>query len=218
MQLAGVYADQLQKKGKIVAAVRLLDGLLSCAKANPNNAALQQKSAELKGQPEFNKQLEEEKKANAEGQKLSQELGAQIMTQDLKWWSATVSDLNNKGKGNTPTACMYRRVTNFLGLISYMATTRYMQGGDLAHADNTRKIFRMLDPQNPDGWYLEAVYDLKRNDAAAALQALKKCADAGYNQPADILADADLAPVRNSPEFAAIIAQVRANYMEAKTQ
>jgi hypothetical protein len=217
-ELAGTYATQLAAEGKPAAAVRFLDEVVASTKANAANTVLQQQSSTLTASSAYRQQLAEEQKVRQDESRICQELGARVMSEDLNWWRHTYDDLKAKAAGTGAIAGMYRRAISYLGFVAFMATSRSVQSGDMKRAVITTQLFRMLDAQNPDGWYLEAVNLVHNNKIEEALAALKKCAEAGYNQPADILADPQLASVRALPSFTGVIERIRNNYLAASTQ
>jgi len=142
-----------------------------------------------------------------------QQLGAQFTSHDEKWWAATIADMNAKSKNSKDIqiAHMNRRVLSYLGLVAYMNTNHAISTDDLSHAQTYLNVFKMADPKNPDGSYLQATLYMKKNDPSHALASLSNATTLGYNDVSQLNTDPIFASLHSNPDFTSIINDAKKN-------
>ena len=106
---------------------------------------------------------------------------------------------------------MYHRLLNYLGLVGYMQCSHALNTGDLSHAADYLKIFKLTDPKNPDVSYLSAICHMKKGDAQLAIAELNDAANNGYSEVGTLVNEPALGGLRNNADFRKVLEKVRAN-------
>ncbi len=162
------------------------------------------------------------KKASAEFQKLlpaeqaqKQELASAFAAHDEQWWSNKITAMNQQisHAKTLQEANATRRVLAYLGFVSYMAVSQAMAAGDMEHTGRYLHIFKMADPKNPDCAYFNAIFNIKKGDAEAALTALNEAATLGYSDIAQLINEAAFAGLQKDVAFQQVVERVRNNHL-----
>jgi len=100
----------------------------------------------------------------------------------LDWWKATLiklDDLANNQSGLE--ADSYARTKAFLGILLYSKTSAAVSGrGNAKLLPKYLEVYRMLEPENPDLYFFEAVYKYALGDNDATIESLKKALQFGF--------------------------------------
>ena len=106
---------------------------------------------------------------------------------------------------------MNRRLLNFLSLLSYMYAKNAFKQNDLNLAGAYLNIYEKVDADNPEVYYLKAVRLMRLDQPDAALEALKKAADYGFNELERIKKSRDFLPLHGDIRFQKVLNAVENN-------
>ena len=201
--------------GEWIKEHELLDGLVKALEGLTDISACKKQSADLVAGEGFKNAITLQEQLQGIELNGQQELVKQFTTQDEKWWTKKVAELNQNAH-NAKTkqeSQMNRRLLNYLGLVSYMNTTHALNAGYLANAANYLKVFKMADPQNPDCGYLAAVYYMKKGNQQQAISSLNEAASAGFNDISQLITDPAFSSLQNDAGFKKVENKVRGKYI-----
>jgi len=100
--------------------------------------------------------------------------------EDLHWWKSEIEQLK------TPVEDIFqerqkKRLTAWLGLMSYMMVNRALAQNDPAQAQKNIDIYRTVEPENPEHAYLNARVMMQTGDEAKAFEYLEQAVALGFN-------------------------------------
>jgi len=100
----------------------------------------------------------------------------------LDWWKETIDKLDklsNQKQGLE--ADSYARTKAFLGILLYSKTAAAVGGRSNAKLlPKYLEIYRLIEPQNPDLYFFQAVYRYALGDNTAAIESLRKALQFGF--------------------------------------
>lgn len=162
---------------------------------------------ELKNTPAVQKELRRENDDFKRGQALQQSYMEAMATKDTPWWTAEMKrlrkiseDLKNKNE-----ALLYKRVFSFLSIGAYSYSNNAIKTNQLEQARHFVTIYRLVDPENSETAYMQAIVEVRSNNNEAALQALDKAIALGFNDMDRLLADTDLSKLSQMEGYSRII-------------
>jgi len=200
ISMAVASKDFIKEQQLLAGAIKVLNGLSDVS-------AYQKQLTELLNANNYKAAVEQQTQLQ-QLELSSQQSFAQEFTQhDDKWWAQQINSLRHSVKTAKTQyeAQMYQRLINFLGLLCYLNTDHALNTGDLTNAGVYLKVFKLADPQNPDCYYLSAIYYMRENDRQQAIAALKDAAKLGYSDVALLLTNPVFDPIQADPAFKDII-------------
>ncbi len=101
----------------------------------------------------------------------------------ISWWKNEVDVLKDKIKNeqNEDTKYMYIRLNNFLSMLGYIFTDRSINQDNIPATSRYLSIYKMVDPENPDLYYLCAKSFMIKGQEELA----KLCLDTAFSKGFD---------------------------------
>jgi poly(3-hydroxybutyrate) depolymerase len=132
---------------------------------------------------------------------------------DVAWWTAKITALRKSIKTANVARVgeMNQRLLAFLGLMGYMSSSHAIGNGDLQHAADYLKIFKLADPSNPDCPYLSAKYYMQKGDPAQAVASLHEAVALGYADVGELGAEPAFASLHDQAGFKEVMSGIQAN-------
>jgi hypothetical protein len=182
------------REGKVLNAcddlknmIHFVDGLVGTDSYRKELADLENTGPVKKAQRDRETRMQEELQ-------LQQFYTDNFLEKDPGWWDGEISKYETrirKGK-NTEDTIAARRMLSYLSLLSYMVSNRAVTSGDTASARQALAIYKRVDPENSEVYYLFAVLDMKEDRPGPALASLKTAVAKGFS---------DKPRLQNQPEF-----------------
>jgi dienelactone hydrolase len=163
--------------------------------------------------PHFIVQQDKEMQLEKKESKLQQQYIQAMTTQGKNRWKKEINELIRLSK-NAETEgerLMSRRLMNYLSLISFFSAKNALKQKQAGAADKFLMIYEMVDPDNPEVYFLKASYYMMMKNIDAAIAQLQKAADKGFKEPERLKNSKTFKPVSNRKEFRKIIEEVERN-------
>ena len=169
--------------------------------------------AKLKNNPQYQKHLQEELQREKTEHELQQSYVRAMENRGKDWWINTVNDLEKAAKNgdNKEQSLMNTRLLNYLSLVSYMYATNALRNNNLEQADKYLTIYEMVDPENPEVYYLKAVRLAKLKKDKEALVQLQKAAGCGFKEYKRMANDKNLTALKADADFQKVLEKVKQN-------
>lgn len=205
--------NMAMRSGEWIPMFELCSGALRNLGGLVDTAVYRKQLAGLRANAAFQKSFAEQNKLQAEELNEQQQLAAEFPQHDDKWWAQKIAALkNNTKKADRLEAEMNSRLLAYLSLVGYMYSSRAINQGDAAAAETYLKLFKTVDPENPDCSYLAAVNYNKLGQRQQALSSLREAASLGYNEISTIQNEPAFSNLHGNAAFSDILAAVRKNY------
>lgn len=112
-----------------------------------------------------------------------QQYQQEFTAKDLSWWENEIGNLKKKAKNTNDnlSSAMNERLLGFIGIISYSYCTKAVK----MNASETLKflsIYKVVEPENPESYFLAAVYAANNNNISVAASELKYAIKNGFRE------------------------------------
>jgi len=169
--------------------------------------------AQLVKKPQFIVQQDKVMQLDAKESALQQKYMQAMQKQSKSWWKKEINVLKRASE-NADTEnerLMSKRVMNYLSLISFFSTKNALKKKQRGAADKFLMIYEMVDPDNPEVYYLKASYFMMLKNAADAVAQLQKAADKGFKEPERLMNSNIFKALSNRAEFQKIVDKMEQN-------
>ncbi len=176
--------DPLRQAEALQHAVAFLEGL-------EDTEPYQQQLSELEQKVAFRQKFREANRLLQLEQELRQQYLSRFISADTTWWKNEVQSLQSKIKTEKDRLKqdMYQRTVNYLSIISYSYSSKALNEKNFDQASRFLSIYRIVDPENPDQLYMNAIlsYHYGQNDQAKRL--LRQALSQGLTDKSKIAKD-----------------------------
>ena len=119
----------------------------------------------------------------AEEMKSRSEYTRQMAQKDHQWWEKEVAKIRKEIENQSNLLVKYsrQRLLAYLSISSFMQIEAALNRGFLPQAKKLLYILNLVDPQNPDYYYLSAKLMLKQGKKEQAVELLKEAARYGFD-------------------------------------
>jgi hypothetical protein len=172
--------------------------------------------SQLVKKPQFIVQQDKVMQLDQKESALQQKYVQAMPKQSKSWWKKEINVLiqASKNANSEGERLMSTRLLNYLSLISFFSSDNALKQKQAGAADKFLMIYEMVDPDNPEVYYLKATYFVMLKKNAAALGQLQKAADKGFNEPERLRNSMTFKAISNSKEFLKIMKEVEDNMAE----
>ena len=107
----------------------------------------------------------------------------QMAQKDHQWWEKEVAKIRKEIENQSNLLVKYsrQRLLAYLSISSFMQIEAALNRGFLPQAKKLLYILNLVDPQNPDYYYLSAKLMLKQGKKEQAVELLKEAARYGFD-------------------------------------
>ncbi len=187
---ASFLPETLRQEYQWTRIIAFLQGLMDTQGYEKQLSELRASSSFQKAQEDFSTLLLEEKG-------LEQYYLKNFPVKTLSWWKGKIAGMNRKIAGSQGARhYSYLRVMHYLSLAAYMQTEAALKRHLDAESAKYLALYKLLDPENPDVWFFDAVYNARKNNREAALRSWAKAETLGFSNKSEI---------RRWPELAGMI-------------
>ncbi len=102
-------------------------------------------------------------------------------TKDTVWWKNKIHELAADTLQNNLKSHSNKRILAFLGLVSYMQVNNAIQQNQILIADKYDAIYKYVNPDNPEAFYLGALIAAKQNNTDKVLKNLSQAIAVGFD-------------------------------------
>lgn len=159
----------------------------------------------IKNSSNFQKKSKEIKMLFIKEQKQEQELIKNMSSQSIEWWQKKTNEMAADTTKETLMAHSHKRILNYLSLAAYLQCSRAIQSNQNQQTYKFIKLYQTIDPNNTEGFYLEAIFSIQQGNQQAAITALKNAILLGFNDMDRINVEPEFQTLFNVPEFQNVI-------------
>jgi predicted esterase len=171
-------ADPLQKEYLLAKIVAFLRGLA-------NTSSYEQQLQKVRASASFRKAREDLSAILLEEQGQEQYYLKNFPVQPLSWWKGEIAKMNRtiaQTTGEKHYSSL--RVMHYLSLAAFMQTEAALKRHLPAESEKYLSLYKLLDPENPDVWFFDAVYLAQKGEKEAARRSLEKAKELGFSDHA----------------------------------
>ena len=193
-------ADSLENQNNLLQAATEWETLMGCSKfLDLNNKNAEDNYYRIKKLPGFNNLIDEMSgiwnKETAEQNRLMQGFQKWNITE----WEAETASLKKTSEQKTQIGSMHKRLLGFLSLYFYSNTNRTLATSDSSASGRSSAIYTIVDPENPEAWFLRAIHLARYQHNNAAKLALALAQTKGFNDQTRVAAQPELMQLMNNP-------------------
>ncbi len=204
--------DTLKKQNKsydiYLTYLKLVHFLAGVSDTKEFSAALQELEKTTAVKNEMRARADDFKKESV----LQQSYMQSMVQKDTPWWTAEMKRLTkiSENLNNKREALLYRRLFSFLSIGAYSYSNNAIKTNQIDQARHFVTIYSLVDPENSETAYMQAIVDVRSDNNEAALQALEKAIALGFSDMARLQADTDLNKLSQMEGYSKIINRMNA--------
>ncbi|MFA6923380.1 MAG: hypothetical protein WC223_03910 [Bacteroidales bacterium] len=170
----------------------------------------QSEFAKIEATPELKKILAKNEMLLNEELTKCQQYSENLNSKDINWWIKEINTIISKTKNNPDKEIqlMNNRLLAFLSISGYTNSNAILNSNQPEQAEKFLKIYAMVDPENPDCYYLTACYYAKLDEKEKALSSLEKAVVFGFSDVLKLHNNIDFNKIRGTEKFAEIISKI----------
>lgn len=129
---------------------------------------------------------------------------------DVAWWEKEVKKINNliSENKNNHQGYMLQRVLSYLSMAGYSYSNSTLQSGQLDQSQHFISIYHIIDPENTDPLYFQAVLSAMKNDTLNVFKSLDKAIELGFNDITKLQSDVNFTKFQSMPEWLTLINKI----------
>ncbi len=199
--------DSLVNQGRLLYARQSLDFTVNCLSGLSDVTALKDKLASLEASSAYKIAMKKFNDVLDKEQKEQQLLMEALFSRDLKWWKSRLGKYRDcKAAGLSPEdTLMNHRLLAFLGLLCYSNANGLLKQNNVEQTRVVTGIYSLVEPDNPEPYYIMAVLSGRINDTTRTLSYFKKAYDAGFRNKARAQSQPEFEIIRANPAFFGLI-------------
>ena len=172
---------------------------------------LEKQYSNLKASPVYQTAEKYDQQLDQEEEKTKTRLYNEIFMKDTSWWNVTARALLDSSNfiNDRKRIAMIHRVQGHLSLGIYTTLNCTIAGMRVDQGVYLSTLYRLIDPQNTEAWYLSAVVAMQMGLSGNAMTYLDKAVSLGFK---------DVGRCRQEPSFAAIQSDNRFQNILVKMQ
>jgi len=206
------YVREAATKGDILKEGSLLEGMLRVLGGLADVSPYEKQLSVLRESDGYKQAMERNDLLQNEERQKEQEISGEFAARDGAYWAGKISEFNKNIRSKPRLESqMNGRLLAYLGLVAYMNSSAALKNGDFAKAAGYLKVFRLADPGNPDGNYLEAEYQMQKGDKEQAMASLKEAVSKGYNDVEQLMTDPMFNNLAHDTTFDELVRMAAAN-------
>jgi predicted esterase len=189
-RLSASSSDPLRKEYLLSKIITFLQGLMPVGEYEKQREQLRASAAFQKSREDYSALLLEEKG-------LEQYYLKNFPDKPLAWWREEIQKMNRDIAGSSGDRhYSLLRVKHYLSLAAFMQTEAALKHPLPEETKKYLSLYKLLDPENPDVWFFNAVYQVRQGNKEAARKSLEKAKALGFS---------DNARIRRWPELKGVV-------------
>jgi tetratricopeptide (TPR) repeat protein len=168
-------AGNLVKSGKMVMGANTLQKAISALKGLSNVDELEKNLHTIMAANEYLTEVKNEESLAGLEEKLKSEYNNAMLTKDDKWWANELKVINDRcnSEKDPLKLGMFNRLKGFFGIMAYSYTSRAAHAADIKESERMIAIYSLIEPENPDWMYYQALLYDKLGKTQKAIEELK---------------------------------------------
>ncbi|MBN2637901.1 MAG: hypothetical protein JXR65_02290 [Bacteroidales bacterium] len=140
-----------------------------------------------------------------------QKFDRSMNTENSGWWKEQIEEIYRKKNvtRDNRVKLMYQRLLNYLSLTSYLYANNSLKNGQMEATSKFLMIYQMVDPDNPEVYFMKAEYYAVQNHDDKAIQSLQDAVDHGFNDMSRIKNNKYFLNLKSSSQFAKILEKTK---------
>jgi len=185
--------------------VRYLDGVIPVD-------SIKLKITELEKTPAIQNGLKAIEADNVKEQMLQGKYMNEMNAKDAQWWSAEVKRINTLIKQNTNKreSLIYKRIFSYLSIGAYTYSNNALKNNQLDQAQHFITIYALVDPENSESAYFQAVLFSRKSDNVSAVKSLENAVKLGFNDINRLQNDTDFYKLSSMKEYNQLLERIKA--------
>ena len=154
----------------------------ACVKDLLSTKKLTKRIQKLKNSPEIARYYQQRNQLLQQEQRLYNQYIQAYMHRDTEWWKREINEYEKKisQTSNPQQKNFLIRLKNYWSMAGFSLTSNALEKDQIEKARHTTDIYQMVDPENPDVYYLKAKLFALTGNQEQAMEHLKKAADKGF--------------------------------------
>ncbi len=186
-------ADTLEKQQRYLEAAAEWETLLGCSNLTGKENALARENYErIKKLPAFSQEQKILSEIWAKETQEQNRLMAGLGKWKAKQWLNELDMLRNASQEKSQVGFMNRRLLSFLSLACLSSTNKGLATNDSLTSGYFSDLYTIVDPDNPESWYMRAVHLGRYQHHSSARNALAMAQAKGFKDQARINAQPEL--------------------------
>lgn len=150
--------------------------------------------AQILNSATYQQQVQQEKQFIQDEEQIKKDFYAAMGKQDTLWWNSQMEQFHKSilDAKNPLKKAQLQRINAALSLACYMNLDKTLKASVRESYVYLSALYRMIDPDNTEAWFLAAVVASKENNKKKALDYLQSAVTKGFN---------DRARINSTPEF-----------------
>jgi len=184
-------AGNLVKSGKMVLAATVLQKAVSALKGLIPVDELEKNLAAIMASGSYLTEVKNEENLAGMEDRLKSEYNNAMLVNDDKWWANELKVINDRciTEKDPLKLGMFNRLKGFFGIMAYSYTSRAVQAGDVKESQRLIAIYSLIEPENPDWIYYQALLYDKMGNTRQAIEELKLSISKGLGDKPRIARD-----------------------------
>jgi hypothetical protein len=151
-----------------------------------------------------------EAKLVAEENTIKNQFYSAMGSKDTSWWHNEMQQLNNSivNEKEELKQSQLMRIRNGLSLMCYMNLDKTMKANSNQDAYYLSILYRNIDPDNSESWFLAAVMEARNQNNAKAIDYLNTAVKKGFNQRARVNQTQEFNSLLGDPRFQEVVNQI----------
>jgi pimeloyl-ACP methyl ester carboxylesterase len=178
-----VRAGKLEANGDVLRACQEYEKGIAFLSGLVNTKSLSKELESLKKSKVYNEQLEKRQYAHNLEIRLQQGYIQALNQKDTAWWRNEIRNLNRELQEETDpninsALC---RIKNFISMAAYSFCNESFRSNKLDRVLRLIDIYRIVDPENPDTYYFNALYYSASGQPDIAIEYFRQSVSKGFN-------------------------------------
>ena len=199
--------QQLEKNGRMLELDRHYKMMAAIYENLKDVSDILEKQNVLEKGESFKKEVKAQAETLLKEAKIDNSYAQAMVQKDLDWWVQEVGRVTKfiEAEKDPLKKNSFQRVFGYLSLMAYLQTEAALNQGNLALAKKFLTIFQLVDADNPDQYFLSAVWHAKMKDDKNALTDLSKAVKMGFDDFDRLRTEPSLSSIRAKLEYQDIL-------------
>ncbi|HHJ51791.1 MAG TPA: hypothetical protein ENJ89_01235 [Caldithrix abyssi] len=178
-----IILANLRRKGDLEGLAEEYRYLIRCLDGLHDTGAFREALKSLTGSPGYRKLSDRIIKIARQEFRQRQHLPAYLMEKGANWWQETIHSWDATSDSASEAFWSRQRLKSFAGLLVYLYASQALSKQQTPVAQKLLSIYALLEPNNPDRYYLQAWLHALQGKAPLARKEVQQALSAGIDDP-----------------------------------
>jgi dienelactone hydrolase len=149
----------------------------------------------------------------AESELQNKYIGA-FSKENILWWNSEIVNLQKCAASGTDKEKVHqcRRLLAYIGVAIYSYSNNAIKNHSDADAEKLLQIYKMVDSQNNEQRYLEAILRARQGDKLRALALLNEAVGLGFNDVSRMQNEADFQSLKGMTDYSTLLGKINSQH------